>query len=184
MATIDSSYFFDHLLIPQSSDATVASSIQRLIDSKEPELLTQMLGYELNKAYTAGIGAGSPLAKWTDLRDGKEYTTRQGYVTKWRGLKFTDGSKKKSLIANYVYWYWMEGNATVTTGTGEKVADNVNAISVSPGQKMANAWNEMVYMIRELYEFLLSNPADYPEFQDYWYRVPTYLITPVNTMNI
>lgn len=184
MATIDSTYFFGPVLIPQNSDSAVSGSLQLFIDTKEPELLRQLLGYELHKAYTAGIAAGSPDAKWIAIRDGKEYTNRQGYLDKWRGLKFTDGTGKKSPIANYVYWHWMENEATVTTGTGEKKAANQNAVDASPAVKMVRAWNEMIDMNWELIEFLLSNQSDYPEFINYFFRIPRSIIIKQNVVGI
>lgn len=182
--TIDTTFFFGNVLIPQNSDVAVAGSLQLFIDNKEPELLTMLLGYELYKAYAAGIVAGSPLQKWLDLRDGKEYTNRQGYLTKWRGLKFTDTASKKSLIANYVYCAWMENEISITTGTGEKVAANQNAVNVSSVQKVVRAWNEMVKWNWELIEFLLSNESDYTEYTNYYGRTPLNIVTPINTLGI
>lgn len=184
MATIDSTYFFGNTHIPQGSATGVAGSLQLLIDSKEPELLEMLFGYELYKAYTTGIAAGSPDAKWISLRDGKEYTNRQGYLTKWKGLKFTLGTSKKSLIANYVYCEWMSQNATASTGTGEKVPNNQNAENSTPAQKIVTAWNEMVKWNLELFEYLLSNQTDYPEFLNYYGRVPRNIVAPINTLSI
>ena len=165
MATIiDTSFFFGQLNIAQKSDSSVSTSLQALINELEPALLADLLGYDLYKQYLAGIALGSPTAKWTELRDGKEYTNRQGVLSKWKGLKYTDGSTTRSLIANYVYWHWLQNEASETTGTGEKMPANQNAVNTSPANKMIRAWNEMVDMINELVEFLMSNQATYPEF--------------------
>lgn len=184
MATIDPSYFFGNLTIAQKSDTAVSSSLILFIDELEVKLLTDLLGYDLYKAYVAGITEGSPLAKWTALRDGKEYTNRSGINTKWRGLKFTDGTAKKSLIANYVYWHWMENEASDTTGTGVKVAANQNAVNASPVGKMIRAWNEMVTWIGDLIEFLLSNESDYETFQVHYARIPISLLKKQNAFGI
>ena len=85
-------------------------------------------------------------------------------MTKWKGLKFTEGTTPRSLIANYVYWHWLQDQASETTGTGEKVAANQNAVNASPAVKMVRAWNEMVDMINEMVEFFMSNQETYPEF--------------------
>lgn len=180
MATIDASYFFGPLLIAQKTDN--AGSIQWLINDLEPTLLRAIMGYELYKAYTAGITASTQ--KYLDIRDGKEYETRADIPTKWNGLAFTQGDSKKSLIANYVYWHWMEKDASVSTGTGEKVANAQNAVNASPGPKMVRAWNEMVVMIEELCEFLLSNETDYPEFQNQYSRIPCSLLKKQNLFGI
>lgn len=91
---------------------------------------------------------------------------------------------KKSLVANYVYWHWMADQATVTTGTGEKASAAANAVDASPARKMVRAWNQMVKWNLELVEFLLSNPADYPEFQNYYSRIPRELLKYQNTFGI
>lgn len=179
---IDISYFFGEINIAQKTES--AGSLGNFIDEMEPRLLTDLLGYELWKAYSAGISAGSPLAKWTAIRDGKEYTNRAGHLTYWDGLVFTKGNAKKSLIANFIYWHWMADQSTVTSGTGEKASAAANGVDASPARKMVRAWNQMVKWNAELCEFLLSNPTDYPEFQTYYSRIPGDLLNYQNTFGI
>lgn len=187
MPTIDASYFFAELSIAQKSDNV--NGILMFINEHEEKLLTDLMGYELYKAYKVGIAAGSPDAKWTAIRDGLEYTNRSNYLTKWRGLAFTDGTgsgqAKKSLIANYVYWYWMQDNATVSTANGEKGA-KINAIAadLTPVNKQVRAWNQMVDWNCELVEFLLTKVDDYPEFQNYFGRIPFNLLKKTNAFGI
>jgi hypothetical protein len=167
---IDTTFFFGRINVAQKSDATVSNNLQALINELEPEVLTSLLGYELYKDYKAGISVGSPDAKWLAIRDGVEYTNRREVLSKWKGLRYTEGTTNKSLIANYVYWYWQQNQFSHTTGTGEKLAANQNAISVSPARKMVSAWNEMVCMNFDLVEFLLSDDVNYPQFQDHYSR--------------
>lgn len=184
MATIDTSYFFADLMIAGKSDASVSSSLTMFIDEQEARLLEYLLGYELYKLYKAGIAAGTPDAKWTAIRDGKEYTNRSGVLTKWKGLRFTDGTAKKSLIANYVYWHWLQNEASNTTASGEKVAKTGGAMEASPVHKMVRAWNQMVNWNKELIEFLLTNDTDYPEFQNQYGRIPRSLYRKQNVLGI
>jgi len=180
MSTIDITYFFGSLNIAQKSN--VSGGVAWFLDEMEPRLLTDLLGYELYKAYKTGIAASTQ--KYIDIRDGKEYTNRAGILTKWKGLKFTDGQTKKSMIANYVYWHYMENEMTVTTGTGEKIPQNQNAINASAMIKMVSAWNEMVDWIHELIEFLLTNITEYPEFTNQYGRIPKSLLKKQNTLGI
>lgn len=183
MATIDATYFFGELNIAQKTD--VAASITMFIDEHEEKLLTDLLGYELYKLYKAGIAVTpTPDAKWTAIRDGKEYTNRSGVLTKWKGLRFTDGTAKKSLIANYVYWHWLQNEASNTTASGEKVAKTGGAMEASPVHKMVRAWNQMVNWNKELIEFLLTNYTDYPEFQNQYGRIPRSLLSKQNVLGI
>lgn len=156
--TIDTSYFFGDLSISQPT-----ATLQMMIDSKEPEFLIKLFGYELYKNYAVGIAAGSPAQKWLDLRDGKEYTTASGALTKWPGLRFTVGTAKKSLIANYVYWFYLEDNITFTTASGQKKSDL--PINAGPDGKMIRAWNEMVNWNFQLHNFLTEHADDYPEYR-------------------
>lgn len=185
MATIDASYFSGGLTIAQKSDSAVGTTLTWFIDQGEEKVLSDLLGYELYKNYKTGIAAVSPDAKWADLRDGKEYTNRNEVLSKWKGLKFTSGTAKKSLIANFVYFNYMQDQFSITTGTGEKQATNQNAINATAGVKMVRAWNEMVGMNRELVEFLLSNQDTYTEFMDHYSRcIPNYLFYKINTLGI
>lgn len=184
MPTIDASYFFAELSIAQKSDN--ANSLTMFINEHEEKLLADLMGYELYKAYKTGIAAGTPDAKWIAIRDGLEYTDRRGYLTKWRGLIFTDGASgsgeaKKSLIANYVYWHWMQDNVSVSTANGEKGAKvNSIAVDLNPVNKQVRAWNQMVRWNCELIEFLLTKADEYPEFQNYYGRIPLNLIKTTN----
>lgn len=182
MPLIDQTYFFGELLIPNKSSN--ANSLNEYINEHENRLLVDLLGYELHKLFAAGIAAPSPAEKWLAIRDGKEYTNRSGVFTKWVGLKFSQGTAQKSLIANYVYWHWMQDMASFTTGSGEKTADNQNAVTASPASKMVRAWNQMVEWNRELVEFLLTNATDYPEFQNHYGRIPRSLLKKQNLFNI
>ena len=180
MATIDATYFFAELNIAQKSD--VLLSLNMFIDEHEEKLLTGLLGYEFYKAYKAGIIASTQIYK--DIRDGLEYTNRSGILTKWKGLIFADGTAKKSLIANYVYWHWMENEYSVTTGSGEKKINNQNAINAESTSKKVRAWNQMVDWIDELMEFLLTKYTTYPVFQNHYGLIPYNILKKQNVFGI
>lgn len=164
---IDITYFFGNILIAQKSSD--AGNINWFIQEYEPKVLLALLGYDTHKLLLAHI-AGPAVARFTDLVDGKEYTDMNGIVRKWRGLKFTENTNKISLIAYYVYCKYAANESSSTTGTGEKVADAQNSSSTSARKKISDAWNKMVEMNCELYHFLLSNQATYPEFMTHYGR--------------
>lgn len=141
----------------------------------------QLSSQEITKVSDGFVMTASP----TSWIDGEiffiQFTAPAPYTV---GMDAAEPVAKKSLIANYVYWHWMENEATNTTGTGEKVAANANAVNASPGQKMVRAWNQMVWWNWELIEFLLSNPTDYPQFTDHYGRIPMNLIKRQNLFNI
>lgn len=86
MALIDKTYFFGDLEVAQKSDPAVSAGLQWFIDEFEPELLTDLLGYELYRDFQAGLQQDPIPQKWLDLLYGKEYTNTQGKLTKWNGL--------------------------------------------------------------------------------------------------
>lgn len=162
MALIDASYFVGELNIPNTSKPGVSERLTHFIAKREEELLRSLLGVELHEAYKAGIAVAEPDQKWKDLRDGKVYDG-YGIMYKWMGLRVA--ATKESLIANYVYYWWMRDKTTITTEVGEVdvEADKSTAKSNSKA-KQCRAWNEMVKWNRELVKFLDVNRATYPEW--------------------
>jgi hypothetical protein len=192
---IDTTFFFEELSIAQLTEVSVQSTVTRFIQKLEPEYLRDLLGAALYKAFEEGRAEVTPVAKWADLLNGKDYTNRRGEEATWRGLRevVTEpvagppavAGVYRSPVANYVYWHYMRHHATITTGSGEKKLKAINAEVASPAEKIARAWNAMVEWNGELVEFLLSNPADYPGFtmrysDNRFYR----LIHPVNTFGV
>jgi hypothetical protein len=171
MSLIDTSYFFGDCSIGQLSEQSVQGKLNWLINQYEPEILLGLLGYETYTAFTAGLKVIPIDPMWTDLRDGKEYTDVNGVVRKWRGLIYTTGTYKGSLIANYVYYQYQKTNVTNTGGTGEGVMQSENAISATPIDKMVKAWNNMVYINRELFDFLYNNKDTYSDWLNSVFRI-------------
>lgn len=272
MPLIDRSYFVGNINIPNTDRPEIQERLDLFIETYEAELLPDLLGYSLYKAFTQGL-QGAPIEqKWTDLLEGVEYTNQSNRLAKWRGLvslpldlinaidasnsiaivvgrgtlidgqsgllldpvvgansvplpsvligkdftverrgvgqlrsdewsitsdnklllaigQFGDGdtyfykaatlslntvtgSAKKSLIANYVYFHWMEDQISQTIGLGEAATKAENATMVSPAVKMVRAWNEMAGWIREMACYLDTMRTFYPEWEDqnmYWF---------------
>jgi hypothetical protein len=161
--TIDTSYFEGDLSIGQITSPAVIASVNLFIQKYEEELLTKLLGYPLYTVYKAGIIAEAPEQRFTDLKSGKEYQWNWQTV-KWNGLAFTSNGTKRSLIANYVYYRYLKDSVSFTMGAGE--VDPKKDVATSPKQKMIQAWNEMVLMNVELYQFLQANLSVYPEYDN------------------
>lgn len=83
---IDRSYFIGELNIPNTHTVAVGTLLDWFIEKYEEKFLTEVLGYELYKAFKAGLLEDPIPQKWTDLIDGVEYTNLQSKVTFWRGL--------------------------------------------------------------------------------------------------
>jgi len=172
MATIDSTYFFGERSLAFPDTPAGTANLTAIIADREAELLQRLFGYELYKAWLAALAlevddTPGPAVlleqRFADLRDGKEYTNQSGVLTKWPGLRFTVGTAKKSLIADFVYWHYLADNYTFTTGSSEKKTDL--AINANPEDKMIRAWNEMVRFNCLLNAFLVDQIEVYPEYK-------------------
>lgn len=69
-----------------------------------------------------------------------------------------------SVIALYVYYWYMRAIATQTTGIGEVQTLPEGATQASGNRKMCTAWNQMVDWIGELYEYMEASTTLYPEY--------------------
>lgn len=69
-----------------------------------------------------------------------------------------------SLIANYVYWYWMKDNAVWNSGLGTASPNKRAAVDMSPAIKMVNAWNDFSCGVENLYDYLNNSKTVYPEY--------------------
>jgi hypothetical protein len=190
MYIIDASYFQSDKAIPNSLElnSNVNTVLEQFIDNKVRLLLKNALGYELfndldSNITDGGLNVGAPV-KWQNFVNGVEYT--DGTETlKWQGLKFTEGMVKHSLLADFVYYYWLENEAIKNTGVGLVTATSKNANNVSYNSTLSRHWNNFVlqyqgelneynhwffdrlfnrdYNYVSLLQFLKDNDTDYPD---------------------
>lgn len=148
---------------------TAVSTLQNEIDEKEAELLIGALGYEQYEELYAQFEQVSPstewtfktnaLQKWKDLVNGKTYNGKR-----WRGLRYTVGKQNVSLIAFYVFFYYLKSDFSSYTTTGIQVAEAENSIRQTPNAKQTEAWNKFVQM----YNGLRSGARNRPSFFTNW----------------
>jgi len=186
MSFIDEDYFINDITVPNTSRPSVLAGLTSFITKFEKEILIKGLGITLYTAFIAGLAEADPLTKWTDLRDGADFTLDYygtDVLLHWNGFKNDDS---ESLIAYYVFWFYMADQSMQTSQMGIVQTLNENATVVSPALKMNNAWNKMVdlygyfegykyskecfldnsqYVVfnakPSLYNFLLTNLTDY-----------------------
>ena len=95
----------------------------------------------------------------------------------WKGFVQEDefligdalSSIKKSFIADYVYYFYLLENRSITAGTGQQVLAGENSNTVSNFSKRIDRWNEFIMSViggrkgeTSLYQFLRDNKSDYP----------------------
>lgn len=109
------------------------------------------------------------------------------------GINNNPAAVPHSVIANYVYYYWMRDKVSMTTGIGEAKAKSENASVVSPAYKMAKAWNEMVEEIWSLTNYLTASKYTGWDFNSYYDQVYSMrgfsyrmkdIFYPINTFNL
>lgn len=149
---IDSSYFtYKPLYIPQARNLvpeigtgapTDKDNVKAIIDERESELLLSFLGYEqytdlISRFDATGDFLPDAPQKWIDLVDGKD---------EWKGLRYKIGDYKKSLIANYVYFYWLAEYYNTVTVFGVQSPEYANSETLIPNDKQTKTWNEFLKM--------------------------------------
>ena len=148
---INAQYFqTKELYIPNSVAQPTIGSVSPLaitqlneeIDSIEQSLLLDALGYEQLQELLAQFEANgdwiaTPIQKWVDLVDGKD---------DWKGLRYSIGSKKISLIAYYVFFYYLGMDFQTYSTTGMQIPKSENSTSNNASIKQVSVWNKFVEM--------------------------------------
>jgi hypothetical protein len=113
-------------------------------------LLLDILGYEqlqeLNAQFEPnGDWIANPVQKWVDLVDGKD---------DWKGLRYTIGTKKISLIAYYVFFYYLGMDFQTYSTTGMQIPMAENSQTNNPSVKQVSVWNKFIrmYVGRGMYD--------------------------------
>jgi hypothetical protein len=148
---IDAQYFqTKELYIPNSvAQPTIGSvspsatvQLNEEIDSIEQSLLLDVLGYEqlqelLAQFESNGDWIATPLQKWVDLVDGKD---------DWKGLRYSIGTKKVSLIAYYVFFYYLGMDFQTYSTTGMQMPRAENSVTNDVSVKQVSVWNKFIAM--------------------------------------
>lgn len=145
--------FVGKLNLPQTGDTEGRTQVESFITEYETEYLKKALGYDLWKAFTTGNQLDQ---RWVDLLEGKEFIL-DGQTVLWPGFN-------NKPIQNYVYYKYLENEASTTSLVGgiTPAADNSNRVNSS--EKMVAAWNDMVELNQILWNFLYENMTVYPEW--------------------
>ncbi len=130
------------------------------------DVIIEKIGFgtmKVNIDYNYDKGLGK-----VDLTD-NVFVQDEFYFVEFQLNKTTSGPSvsstlKKSMIANYVYYWYMRNGVSTTTGTGEAKNKTENAFAVSSADKMIRAWNEMVEQVWELSGYLNYSALMYTDW--------------------
>lgn len=198
MYLIDETYFIQDITIPTTDNLDVVgtdNTLSQFIDKYARLLLKNALGITLFNLFDESLENGELKEdadqKWKDLVNGKTYTDN-GSTKVWKGLLFTEGVFKGSVLAHYTYYHWYLWQMSQISNFGEVKGSTVNAISVNETTKLVQIWNEFIQMYQgssetkatysvmngvpftdyfsannnedvSLLQFLIDNDTDYPD---------------------
>lgn len=157
MYIIDESYFTDKLRIPNASEIDVTGSADAFgtwIDREARLCLQKALGNVLFADFNSNVTAGAyvpGVAKWDNFVNGTDYT-KNGKTFTWKGLIFTEGVYKGSLLAFFVYCRWLEYQLSYQSGMGEVRGQAANSMSANSTHRYVSLWNSFVEMYQGQFE--------------------------------
>lgn len=180
---IDQTYFVREIMVAGVERPTVSDTLCKFINEYEPRFLKKALGYEFYKLFNTALQSNPTSGRWYDLVVGADFTMGST-LYEWSGLK--NSTIKESIIANYVYFYYMRNEMSQTAVMGEVRTNTENAIRSTPASKMAKAWNDTARQVHILWDYLQNKEVDgekvYPEFK--WQDVDYCHFQTINTFGI
>lgn len=168
---IDNSYFVGELHISQvgaSASAKVNNNdvMERFIDKYEVELIDCALGRHLSREFFSNFDAFSGRlvsgvdSKWSNLLEGTTYESC-GKEHYWQGLRNKTGNLKRSIVAYYVYYNYMQDNIIQksTMGTVRPDAENTRNAGAIP--TLTRAWRNFIDWYGDGYGYGYGNSGIY-----------------------
>jgi hypothetical protein len=130
----------------------------------EKVILVKLLGFDLYKAFITGVGEVTPLQKWTDLQNGKEYEDYDENNV----LVYKEYSGIVECLKYFIYFFISDSIQSELTITGEVSAKNENSNLTSPISRAVGIWNSGIEEVFKCKDFIeVSNETDestYPNF--------------------
>ena len=177
MYIIDDTYFQGEISIPnvEEADSRSKTELERLIDEKcrlfMHRIFPNELIDELNALLVGGILPTTPVSKWTKLVYGDSYEL-DGTTVKWDGICAVLGTSKSSLLADYVYTFFLTESNTFLSGVGEMKSNASGTVMVNSTQRYVTIWNRFVSKYQA---DLCGNLFDFRNyFLDYQFFYPRY----------
>lgn len=160
---VDKSYFIGELDIP-TNNANVEPSLNNFIEKYEKKFLIGVLGYELYLLFDAAIKIDPIASPYKELLEGDNYEYK-GIIYHWEGFKETvvepDPNadppiigKYRSIIANYIYYWWMRNVDLQSVGLGVVKTQAENAVKVSGASKAVRAMSELRASMRSFVNYM------------------------------
>ena len=174
---INSSYFTGERFIPNTGNTSPnaptyggavpnkSDKLQEFIDTYEYDFLNDALTPKIYEEFISFVNPDGALdpsipEKYRQLIEGEVYELNDE-TYRWKGLRYTVGTTKKSLIADYVFFWFLKDGFQFFNTTGISESKSANANTVSPTLKLSKAWRDF---------FRQYQRYDYQNDQSYHYR--------------
>ena len=130
------------------SGTYVDQNILDLIDQEEERILIDLLGWKLFDEFRTAL-AGTPAAKWTDLRDGDQYGTSPTLYN-FKGVK--------QMIIYFVWYQYTRFLGASNTKVGIRVKDGTNSVENSSvkSMKLIRGYNEGIKIYHNAYCYIID----------------------------
>lgn len=158
----DKTYFKGSINLPIDEIGGILEQIY--IPMYQKEMLIDLLGYDLYKAFEDGLAESVPASKWTDLKNGADYQISTINYN-WSGFA---NAEKISPIAYYTYFKYGNENVAHLTNSGAKVFNSENSSSEGVSVLLVNAYNRFLKLYNDCIKFIETKNAEdettYPNF--------------------
>lgn len=162
---IDNTYFVGKRYIPHAKPSitdnvtAIAADIKDFIHDYEVECLTKCLGYSLARDFISKLDSTKPNGlidgadeKWDSLLNGKEYTTPNGDLVKWEGIRQksppTNPTYNRSFLTDYVYFWYEKKDHQIRSGSGTQVNRSKNAETILPTDAVTKAMRDFINTVQ------------------------------------
>jgi len=114
------------------------------------------------------------------LKAGDKFGMAEDYFVQFQlrtdPVPSTDVSASKSLIADYIYYWYYRAAFTQSTGLGEVQINAENAVNQSPKEKSAQAWNDMSDWVHQFVAYMDTMNSTDPKLYPEWLSIHRYEI--------
>jgi hypothetical protein len=146
-------------------DTGKESAFNDTITEVQYKILIDLMGYPIYKEFETGLAVvPTPEARWTNLRDGVEYTDYCGYLNNWRGLVY--------MLVPFVWVEWVENENYKVSTLGNlaslTIKNGVGATDYQWKNKLHEIRNEGVKRYNEAFTFMYTNINDYLDFTTFF----------------
>lgn len=152
---ISRSDFEGDVLLPSNA----LDELQVYVNMVANEAMLRMLGIDVFEAFEASVASGSPDQKWTDLIEGKKYTSEGGNSVYFKGIK--------RMLLCFIYSDYLSKDFIQTFSGGKnRDIDNTSSTSLTVQNNYNfDIFNEGVVIYREALYFLKSDLNNYTGFK-------------------